>query len=107
MVNLASTYRDQGRWQEAEELFVQVMETSLRVLGQEHPNTLTSMNNIAITWKGYGRYAEALELMEECVLLQTRILGADHPHTLSSLRTLLKWQAEILEIGALADKDPG
>jgi hypothetical protein len=47
MANLASTYRNQGRWKEAEELFVQVMETSLRVLGQEHPDTLTSMNNLA------------------------------------------------------------
>ena len=43
MANLASTYWNQGRWQEAEELEVQVMETSLRVLGQEHPDTLTSM----------------------------------------------------------------
>jgi hypothetical protein len=47
MANLASTYRNQGRWKEAEELFVQVMETSLRVLVQEHPDTLTSMNNLA------------------------------------------------------------
>ena len=36
--DLASTYRDQGRWKEAEELEVKVMETSLRVLGQEHPD---------------------------------------------------------------------
>jgi tetratricopeptide (TPR) repeat protein len=38
MANLASTYRNQGRWKEAEELEVQVMETSLRVLGAEHPD---------------------------------------------------------------------
>ena len=37
MANLASTFWSQGRWKEAEELEVQVMETSLRVLGQEHP----------------------------------------------------------------------
>ncbi|KAH8744696.1 hypothetical protein F5882DRAFT_313069, partial [Hyaloscypha sp. PMI_1271] len=46
MGNLASTYRNQGRWKEAEDLEVQVMETSLRVLGAEHPDTLTSMNNL-------------------------------------------------------------
>ena len=33
MANLASTYQIQGRCKEAEELGVQVMETSLRVLG--------------------------------------------------------------------------
>ena len=45
--NLASTYRSQGRWKEAEELFVQVMETRKRALGQEHPDSLTSMGNLA------------------------------------------------------------
>ena len=48
--SLASTYRDRGRWKEAEELFVQVMETLKRVLGQEHPSTLTSMANLASTF---------------------------------------------------------
>jgi Tetratricopeptide repeat len=37
--SLAPTYRSQGRWNEAEEPFVQVMETTKRVLGQEHPHT--------------------------------------------------------------------
>ncbi len=46
---------NQGRWKEAEELDVQVMETSRRVLGAEHPDTLTSMNNLAWTWKSQGR----------------------------------------------------
>jgi hypothetical protein len=52
MSNLALTYTNQGRWKEAEELFVQVIETSLRVLGKEHPDTLTSMANLHIrgTW---------------------------------------------------------
>ena len=49
MANLASTYRNQGRWKEAEELEVQVKDTRKRVLGAEHPDTLTSMNNLAHT----------------------------------------------------------
>ena len=51
IASLASTYRNQGRWKEAEELEVKVMETSLRVLGQEHPDTLTSITNFALTYK--------------------------------------------------------
>jgi len=61
MANLASTYRHQGRWKEAEELDVQVVEKRKRVLGQEHPDTLTSMNNLAWTLKSQGRDDEALE----------------------------------------------
>ncbi|KAM7188718.1 hypothetical protein V8F33_010488 [Rhypophila sp. PSN 637] len=39
----------QGRWKEAESLEVQVMETRKRVLGEDYPDTLTSMNNLAFT----------------------------------------------------------
>ena len=47
MANIASTYRSQGRLEEAEELNVQVMETRKRELGLEHPDTLTSMADLA------------------------------------------------------------
>ena len=43
MANLASTYRNQGRWEEAEKLDVQVMETGKIKLGADHPDTLTSI----------------------------------------------------------------
>lgn len=50
MANLASSYRNQGRWKEAEVLGVEVLEIRKTVLGAEHPNTLTSMNNLAATF---------------------------------------------------------
>ncbi len=50
IANLASTYRDQGRWKEAEELEVRVIETRKRVLGEEHPDTLSSIANLASTY---------------------------------------------------------
>jgi hypothetical protein len=37
---VASTYRNQDRWKDAAELDVQVMETTKRVLGAEHPSIL-------------------------------------------------------------------
>jgi hypothetical protein len=51
MGNLASTYTNQGWWKEAEELEVQVMETSLRVLREDHTGTLIDTGNLAITLK--------------------------------------------------------
>ena len=62
MSNLAITCSNEGRWKEAEELGVQVMEVSKRVLGQEHSNTLDSMSNLAITYSNQGRWKEAEEL---------------------------------------------
>ncbi|KAM7189479.1 hypothetical protein V8F33_010062 [Rhypophila sp. PSN 637] len=46
---------DKGRWEEAKSLFVQVIETSSRVLGEEHPSTLTSMGNLASAFWNQGR----------------------------------------------------
>ena len=50
MRNLASTYRNQGRWNEAEQLQVQVMDMTKKLLGAEHPDTLLSMENLAATY---------------------------------------------------------
>jgi hypothetical protein len=47
MANLASTYRNQGRWDEAEKLEVDVMNARKTKLGSDHPDTLTSMANLA------------------------------------------------------------
>ena len=41
---------------------VQVMETRKRVLGNEYPSTLTSMNNLASTYSNQGRWAEAEQI---------------------------------------------
>ena len=62
MANLASTYRNQERWKEAEGLEVQVMETRKRVLGEEYPDTLTSIHNLAFTLKRQGHNDRAILL---------------------------------------------
>jgi UDP-2,3-diacylglucosamine pyrophosphatase LpxH len=77
-----------GRYSESEELFVQVMETRKRVLGDEHPDTLTSMANLALTYRNQGRWKEAeglfVQVMETC----KRVLGDEHPNTLTSMSNL-------------------
>ena len=104
MNNLALTFWNQGRWKDAEELDVRVMEMRKRVLGKEHPNTLTSMNNLAFTWKQQGRDGEAIRLMSECVRLRTHMLGADHPFTLSSIGALDRWKLANLD-SKFSDED--
>ncbi|KAI6263837.1 hypothetical protein MCOR26_011796 [Pyricularia oryzae] len=94
MANLASTYRNQGRWKEAESLFVQVMEMRKRVLGEEHPDTLTSINNLAFTWKGMGRHINALCLIRACSESRQRVLGPNHPHTQSTLLAMMTWETD-------------
>ncbi|KAH8707092.1 kinesin light chain, partial [Phaeosphaeriaceae sp. PMI808] len=98
MANLASTFWNQGRWKEAEELFVQVIETSSRgggrVLGEEHPDTLTSIHTLAFTLKRQGHNDKAISLMEKCLQLQKQVFGPQHPYTTSSREALNSWQLE-------------
>jgi hypothetical protein len=97
MNNLALTYWNQERWQEAEELQAQVMKIRKRVLGPEHPGTLTSMSNLAFTWKSQGREQQALDMMIECVELKKHKLGLNHPDIIKYIKLLEKWQSEMEE----------
>jgi hypothetical protein len=47
MNNLARVLRDRGKYEEAETMYRQILGLRERVLGKEHPNTVTSMNNLA------------------------------------------------------------
>ena len=53
MVGLA--YKLRGRWDRAETLEVQVMETRKKKLGADHPDTLISMANLVSTLWNQGR----------------------------------------------------
>jgi DNA repair protein RadC len=86
--NIAKVYDQHGQWKKAEVLQVVVMEKRMYVLGDEHPDTLTSMGNLASTYWNQGRWkeAEALEVvvMEKCMYT----LGEEHPATLRSMGNL-------------------
>ncbi|KAM0085556.1 hypothetical protein ACKRZS_002162 [Fusarium odoratissimum] len=69
-----------------------VMEMRRTVLGEEHPDTLGSMNNLALTWKNQGRTRDALALMHSCVILRERVLDTDHPDTEASAAILAEWE---------------
>jgi hypothetical protein len=70
---------------------VRVIETRKRVLGEEHPSTLTSMNNLAFTFKGQGRDDDALKLITECLSLLKGVLGDSHPNTVACSETVKSW----------------
>ena len=60
-----------------------------RVLGPEHPNTLTTTANLAATLHQLGRAAEAEPLQRQVLEASRRVLGPEHPDTLraTSMRT--------------------
>jgi tetratricopeptide (TPR) repeat protein len=77
-----------GRFTEAEVPFAEVSETMKRVLGAEHPDTLTSMANLASMYQYQARWKEAEELDVQVLETRRRVLGAEHPDTLTSMNNL-------------------
>ena len=84
----AVTLLSDGRYSESEELFVQVVETRKRVLGEEHPDTLKSIGNLASTFWSQGRWKEAEELDAQVLETRKRVLGDEHPSVLKSMANL-------------------
>ena len=65
-----------------------LVEDAERLLGPDHPDTLTSRNNLADAYRAAGRYAEAIALHEQTLADRERVLGPDHPDTLTSRNNL-------------------
>ena len=65
-----------------------VLTDCVRVLGEDHPNTLASRNNLAGAYESAGRLGEAIPLYEQTLTDSVRVLGEDHPQTLASRNNL-------------------
>jgi tetratricopeptide (TPR) repeat protein len=102
----AMTLYSDGRFIEAEAYFHEAVQNLRRVLGEEHPYTLTSMANLALTYSNQGRWKEAEELKVRVMETSLRVLGKEHPYTLTSMANLAstyrnqgRWkEAEELEV---------
>ena len=85
-----------GRLEEAIALYERVLTDRTRVLGEDHPDTLTSRNNLASAYHAAGRLTEAIMRWQAVCADCLRILGPDHPLTatvhenLEAARRMLK-----------------
>jgi hypothetical protein len=52
-----------------------------RVLGADHPDTLTSQNNLAYAYESAGDLERAIPLYERTLTDCERVLGPGHPTT--------------------------
>jgi tetratricopeptide (TPR) repeat protein len=81
-------YHSQGRYDAAEGLFSLVVRTQKDVIGEEHADTLTSMNNLAVVLRKQGKYEQAEEMHRQTLELRETVSGREHPDTLLSMDNL-------------------
>jgi hypothetical protein len=58
------------------------------VLGENHPDTLTSATNLAADLRALGEHEQARQLSEDTLIRYHRVLGENHPDTLTSATNL-------------------
>ncbi|MFD1115671.1 tetratricopeptide repeat protein [Sphaerisporangium aureirubrum] len=81
---IATTAQHQGRYHLTETAQHLSLTLRRRVLGEDHPSTLTSRDNLAFVLWALGRLEEAEAEHRAVLAVRRRVLGEDHPSTLMS-----------------------
>src|SRR5262249_50748286 len=76
---------ERGAFQAAGAVRGRVLAGRGRILGEEHPATLTAMANLAQSLWARGDVAGARALQEQVLARSRRILGDEHPDTLTAM----------------------
>jgi tetratricopeptide (TPR) repeat protein len=81
-------YQAAGRADNAIAIYEQLLPIRERVLGAEHPDTLSTRSNLALAYQAAGRAGNAIAIYEQLLPICERVLGAEHPDTLSTRSNL-------------------
>jgi tetratricopeptide (TPR) repeat protein len=94
--NLANLYDKQGRYSEAEPLYLDALEMIKRLFTGDHPYVATSLNNLAFFYHNQGRYSEAEPLYLEALAMSERVLETNHPTTITVRNNLQILQQQLI-----------
>lgn len=92
---IALCYYSDGRFDEAEAFFRNVVDFRTNKLGPEHPDTLKSMAKLALTYHAQSRFQESKELGLTALDGQKRALGEEDPETLSTMSHLAMTHSDL------------
>ena len=81
-----------GLVQPAITAYEQLLTDELRVLGPDHPDTLTTRHHLARWWGEAGDANGAATALHNLLNDQMRVLGPDHPDTLTTRGFLAFWR---------------
>jgi tetratricopeptide (TPR) repeat protein len=86
-----------------QQMAAEVLERRERVLGPEHPDTLTSLEILGTLMGTFGRVDEVEPILRRCLEARNRVLGPEHRDTLDSMAHLALLY---LRLGRLAEAEP-
>jgi WD40 repeat protein/Tfp pilus assembly protein PilF/uncharacterized caspase-like protein len=86
--NQAQQLGNQKKYAEAIPLVLEAFKLRKELLGEEHRDTLATLNNVGWLYRDSGDYAQAARLLQKAVELRKKVLGANHPDYAYSLNVL-------------------
>ncbi|KAL9591473.1 MAG: hypothetical protein Q9179_007687 [Wetmoreana sp. 5 TL-2023] len=86
--NAAWYTAEQGRYNDAEQMDRRALNGREKVMGKEHPDTLTSVSNLALVLRDQGKYEEAEQMNRRALDGREKVVGKEHPDTLTSVSNL-------------------
>ena len=102
MNHLGMVYSRRGRWQDADALLNSARELWRRTFGEEHAETLRTIDQLGDVCFRRGDFAEAETLLTKAFEARRRVLGPDHP---DSLRSAVHVAELYREIGRSAEAE--
>jgi len=85
---IGNTYLDLGLYPQAQIQMERAYEIRSRRLGEEHPDTLQTMNNLAALYIDQNKGPQAEPLLNRAWQVRRRTLGEENPETLVTLNNL-------------------
>ncbi|WP_433125027.1 tetratricopeptide repeat protein [Micromonospora sp. CA-240977] len=61
-----------------------IVDDAVRVLGDEHPDTIIARTNLGTSYRQAGRTGESITIQEEVVNDAARVMGDEHPYTINA-----------------------
>ncbi|CAG7947031.1 unnamed protein product [Penicillium salamii] len=98
----------QGSYKEAESMHRRALEAREKVLGREHPSTLTSVSNLGLVLDSQRKYDEAESMHRWALEAREKMLGHEHadtPTSVSKLGLVLSNQGKYEEAEAMYRRD--
>ena len=85
---MARLYMEEGRLEEAEEMYNRSFKGSEIICGGHSPSSMILMGNIAVIYMKQGRLHEAESMFKTCLNRKQAVLGSTHESTLGTILNL-------------------
>jgi len=87
--NIAIIYKNQGKYEEALELYTKSLDIKTRIYGGDnHPDVAASYTNIGVVYCRQGQYERVLEYYQKALEINIKVSGQDHPDVAKSFNNI-------------------